>query len=76
MCVATDTVIHFGFQQGFGLFLHMSAVYPDQRGHIELKGDMFFLQGLIIFLLHVFIPFRMRQQRIIAFLLDTLQNRQ
>ena len=32
MDIATDTVVRLGFQQGFRLFLHMSAIHPGQRG--------------------------------------------
>ena len=74
MDIATDTVVRLGFQQGFRLFLHMSAIHPGQRGHVELEKDVFFLQGLVVLLLHVFVPFGMCQQRVIAFLLDALQD--
>ena len=37
---------------------------------------MFLFQSIIVFLLHIFIPFRMCQQRIITFLLNALQNGQ
>lgn len=37
MDIATDTVVRLGFQQGFRLFLHMSAIHPGQRGHVELE---------------------------------------
>lgn len=53
MDIATDTVVRLGFQQGFRLFLHMSAIHPGQRGHVELEKDVFFLQGLVVLLLHV-----------------------
>ena len=76
MDVTTGTVVHSGFQQGFGLFLYMFSVHSGQRGQIELEGDMLVLQGLIIPLLHIFIPFRMCKQRVITFLLDALQDRE
>ena len=49
MDVTTGTVVHSGFQQGFGLFLYMFSVHSGQRGQIELEGDMLFLQGSEMF---------------------------
>lgn len=74
MCVASHSIIHPISQYPFRFPLHTLSVHTRQRWQIQLKRNMFLFQNLIVFFLHIFISFRMCQQRIIPFLLDALQN--
>lgn len=76
MCVASHSIIHPISQYPFRFPLHTLSVHTRQRWQIQLKRNMFLFQSIIVFLLHIFIPFRMCQQRIITFLLNALQNGQ